>query len=150
MEYGEHRGSIASLVKSWRPPTTEGSSTIKVDLSSLWSTLPSSKVSHSHGSATDSTFATLSTSFDLTADKDACSYATNLLTATVKQSAPSAKVPWARPEWHEVDLHHEGPEVFKKVGWMLSKIPEWDTFREWQKVSSEVTPLPAERPRPQR
>lgn len=139
LEYSEDRGALVSVVKAWRPPNKQGTESVKVVVRSFWTPLPASKIDHGSNDATDSTFATLSTSFDVTADQESCSYATNLLTATVKQAAPKNALSWARSAWHDVDLHHEGPEVFKKIGWMLAKIPDWDAFREWQTVAQEVS-----------
>lgn len=164
LEYGHHRDIVASLVHSWRPykaakkllEVQEAASsgdvgddanaslasahkqTVSVEVSSYWTPLPSSKILH-HSSEPDSMFNTLSTAFDLKADRHACSSADCLLSAQVKQAAPTETVVWAQPAWHEVDLHHEGPTVLSKIAWMLARIPEWEAFRDWQAVSPEVS-----------
>jgi hypothetical protein len=140
LEYGDHRACVASLDTAWRPPTKAGKQSVNLVLPSLWSTLKSSKIVHGTADAADSTFSTLSTTFDLTADTTACSFADILLSAKVKQSAPVKALAWATPDWHEVDLVHEGPEVFSRLAWMLTKIPEWETFRDWQAISGKVRP----------
>lgn len=165
LEYGDHRDLLASLGKKWRPYKAAGKvakaqdaaqeskegepdklaediaaarkQTVSIQVTSYWSALDSSKIVHRTGQP-DSLFSTLSTTFDLKADERACNSADCLLSAEVKQTAPSQDIVWARSDWHEVDLHHEGPDVFSKIAWMLAKIPEWDAFREWQAVSSDV------------
>ncbi|KAK4048042.1 hypothetical protein OIO90_005943 [Microbotryomycetes sp. JL221] len=137
LDFGEARQEIVSFIKSWRPPTIEGSSTVRVDLTSHWTELEGAKIDCTSASVADATFSTLPGSFDLTAGVEACSFADCLLSASVYQSAEQRSAAWAQPHWHEVDLQHEGPEVFSKISWMLARIPEWDAFKEWQPVSGE-------------
>ncbi|SCZ92470.1 BZ3500_MvSof-1268-A1-R1_Chr5-2g07888 [Microbotryum saponariae] len=156
LEYGEHRNKLATLAPSWRLPGTfptvsqqsqirvakaealASSGTIAVSLPTMWTPLPGSHIVHEKIDRADATFSTLSTTFELTADAVACSFADNLLVARVEQAPPARKLKWATEEWHEVDLHHEGPEVFSKISWMLTKIPAWDALREWQHIAGEL------------
>ncbi|SCV72512.1 BQ2448_4049 [Microbotryum intermedium] len=156
LEYGEHRNKLATVAPSWRLPGTfptisqqsqvrvakaepfASSGSVAVSLPSVWTPLPESHVVHEPVERADATFSTLSTTFELTADAVACSFADNLLVARVEQAPPARKLKWATEEWHEVDLHHEGPEVFSKISWMLTKIPAWETLREWQHITDEL------------
>ncbi|KAM0792935.1 hypothetical protein ACM66B_002694 [Microbotryomycetes sp. NB124-2] len=137
LEYGQSRHEIASLTKSWRPPTTEGTKTVAVELASHWARAENAKIDHSSAASADATFALLPGKFDLNASAGSCSFADCLLSASVRQDASDSEAVWAQKEWHEVDLQHEGPEVFTKIAWMMARIPEWDTFKDWQTISEQ-------------
>ncbi|GAA5990551.1 hypothetical protein JCM10908_003126 [Rhodotorula pacifica] len=86
-----------------------------------------------------SKFATIKTGDPVSITEHKCQQAEVLLTAHV----PLAKSPspvWASEHWHSVDLQREGPEVFTKLGWMLARIPEWQTLHEWQIVEADSAP----------
>ncbi|BGP45700.1 hypothetical protein JCM10450v2_001530 [Rhodotorula kratochvilovae] len=150
------RPLIASLEPSWRlNPTRESgptgervyapydpSRTPEIFVTHLWEPLEGARIV-AGGTAVNeaSRFSTIKTGIEISVAEGTCKQAETLLTAHV----PLAKSPsaiWANETWHDVDLQHEGPEVFRKLGWMLARIPEWQTLHDWQAV--DTVTLPAE------
>ncbi|GAA5867419.1 hypothetical protein JCM3774_002898 [Rhodotorula dairenensis] len=86
-----------------------------------------------------SKFATIRTGGSLSVAEHKCQQAELLLTAHVPLAESPSPV-WAGEHWHAVDLQHEGPEVFTKLGWMLARIPDWQSLREWQSVEAGTAP----------
>ncbi|BGP05622.1 hypothetical protein JCM10049v2_001428 [Rhodotorula toruloides] len=150
------RALLASLQPSWRlnPFHTTGGGkdeTPKVvsdevdpepsiDIPTTWMVLEQAKIAPGGADVNEtSKFSTIQTGFELSVSTGQCSQAETLLTATV----PLAKSPspvWATEKWHEVDLQHQGAEVFSKLGWMLSRIPNWQALQEWQSVATGSIP----------
>lgn len=141
-----HRRLIANLDPKWRPPYSPKASAIsksqttKINIACNWSTVPDAKlVAGSANRTEDNEFSTIAQGFKLSVGTDDCKFTENLLSAVVKlDESPSTR--WANETWHEVDLHLEGPEVFSKIRWMLSKIPDWDVLQQWSEVDSSVRP----------
>ncbi|GAA6053725.1 hypothetical protein JCM3770_003185 [Rhodotorula araucariae] len=150
------RPLIASLETSWHlNPTRESgetadrvytpyepSRTPKIFITHLWEPLSGAKIV-AGGTAVNeaSRFSTIKTGLEISVAEGTCSQAETLLMAHVPlEKSPSAV--WANETWHNVDLQHEGPEVFSKLGWMLARIPEWQALHDWQTV--DTASLPAE------
>lgn len=139
-----HRRLIASVAPKWRPPFSSKATDIstsqqtKISIARNWTTLPEIKLTA--GSANlveDNQFSTIADGFKLSIGVDDCKFTENLLSAVVKlDKAPSSQ--WATETFHEVDLHLEGPEVFSKIRWMLSRIPDWDVLQQWSEVDAKV------------
>ncbi|KAK4333158.1 hypothetical protein RTBOTA2_001878 [Rhodotorula toruloides] len=150
------RALLASLQPSWRlnPFHMTGGGkdeTLKlfsdevdpepsIDIPTTWMVLEQAKIAPGGADVNEtSKFSTIQTGFELSVTTGQCSQAETLLTATV----PLAKSPspvWATDKWHEVDLQHQGAEVFSKLGWMLSRIPNWQALQEWQSVATGSIP----------
>lgn len=150
------RSLLASLQSSWRLNPfhvrgTEKDDNVKVvvdevdlepkiDIPTAWMVLEQAKIAPGGADVNEtSKFSTIQTGFELDVSTGQCSQAETLLTATV----PLAKSPspvWATEKWHEVDLQHQGAEVFSKLGWMLSRIPDWQALQEWQSVQADSIP----------
>ncbi|KAK4046509.1 hypothetical protein OIV83_006035 [Microbotryomycetes sp. JL201] len=137
LEYEQTRHEVALLAKSWRPPTNEGSANVAVEVPSHWTVAENTKIDHSSAASADASFALLPGKFDLNAGAGSCAYADCLLSASVRHTASVSLAQWSQPEWHEVNLQHEGTEVFSKIAWMMARIPKWDTFRDWQTIPEQ-------------
>ncbi|GAA6010842.1 hypothetical protein JCM11491_004561 [Sporobolomyces phaffii] len=141
-----HRRLIASLDPKWRPPYSSKAPTVaklqetKISIGRNWSTIPEARlVAGSASLKEDNEFSTIAEGFKLSIGVDDCQYTENLLSAVVKlDKAPSSR--WATETFHEVDLHLEGPEVFLKIRWMLSRIPDWDVLQQWSEVDPKSVP----------
>ncbi|GAA5939099.1 hypothetical protein JCM3775_003183 [Rhodotorula graminis] len=151
------RPLIASLEPSWRlNGTVEGGDTAnrvykpkdsprrpEIFVTHCWEPLPGGKLVAGASDVNEaSKFSTIGAGFEVSVGDDKCAQAETLLVAHV----PLAKSPssiWAKEAWHDVDLQHEGAEVFTKLGWMLARIPEWDTLYDWQTVDAESLPTHA-------
>ncbi|GAA5877400.1 hypothetical protein JCM1840_006088 [Sporobolomyces johnsonii] len=140
------RSVIASITPSWRLPTTPQDGEKKsvkaptVIVPRTWIVLDdASLVAGSAELSEQNSFSTISKGFNLSVNKDDCKFAENLLSAVVKLNKAPSNI-WAKETWHEVDLHLEGPEVFAKIGWMLSRIPDWQILAEWSEVDSGSLP----------
>ena len=149
------RPLIASMLPKWRlnpfkveKERTENEVAIllepdmkpKVEISSTFRPLKDVKIVPGGTDVNEaSKFATIKTGGSLSVAEHKCQQAELLLTAHV----PLAKSPspvWASEHWHAVDLQHEGPEVFTKLGWMLARIPDWQSLHEWQSVEADSAP----------
>ncbi|BGP18858.1 hypothetical protein JCM10213_003513 [Rhodosporidiobolus nylandii] len=144
---GASRPLIAALKPSWRLPTSpEEGETDKLKSPAIyiphcWSSLPDGKITAGGSEVTDaSQFSTIKTGFELAVSENECGQAEDLLIAKVPL-ADSPSADWATESWHEVDLQHEGAEVFSKLAWMVARIPGWDNLKEWQ--TTEVSSLPS-------
>ncbi|GAA5978213.1 hypothetical protein JCM5350_002229 [Sporobolomyces pararoseus] len=141
-----HRRLIANLDPKWRPPPSSKASAVskcqetKLNIARNWTTIPEVKlIAGSANRTEDNEFSTIAEGFKLSVDTDDCKFTENLLSAVVKlDKAPSPR--WATDTWHEVDLHLEGPEVFSKIRWMLSRIPNWEVLQRWSEVDSSTIP----------
>lgn len=140
VEYGSARPIIASLDTKWRP-NIEESEKVTLKASAKWATLETSKIDLGSTSAATSlaatSFETPLTTLELSAGKNDCSFAENLLSAKVELDLSAHK--WATPEWHQIDILHEASEVFDKVAWMLARSPELEILKNWQAVEKEVS-----------
>jgi hypothetical protein len=139
---------VAALEPSWRLPgkIKDGQDpdykSPTILLSQVWFPLEGSKIvpgAIEVGEA--SQFSTIQTGFELVGGEDDCRQAEDLLVAKVPLASSPSEV-WAKSTWHEVDLQHEGVEVFNKLAWMVCRIPEWQNLKEWQSVKSEVRFFP--------
>ncbi|GAA5977088.1 hypothetical protein JCM11641_001296 [Rhodosporidiobolus odoratus] len=143
---GRVRPLIAKLKPTWRLPDSlqQGESaqykSPEVILSQTWAPVESVKIA-ANGPLTggESQFSTIKTGFELAIGHDKCGQAEDLLFANVPLANSPSDV-WAKEEWHEVDLQHEGPEVFAKLAWMVSRIPDWQNLKEWQAVECSTIP----------
>ncbi|GAA5914524.1 uncharacterized protein JCM6883_003191 [Sporobolomyces salmoneus] len=141
-----HRRLIANVDPKWRPPYSAKESAVskskstKINIARNWSKIPEAKlVAGSANQTEDNKFSTIAEGFKLSVGTEDCKSTENLLSAVVKlDKAPSPR--WANETWHEVDLHLEGPEVFSKIRWMLSKIPDWDVLQQWSEVDPDSLP----------
>ncbi|GAA5937049.1 uncharacterized protein JCM15063_000140 [Sporobolomyces koalae] len=139
-----HRRLIANLDPKWRPPysaderTTSRAARAELSIARHWSTVPNARlVAGTDNLAEDNCFSTIASDFRLSISHDDCKYTENLLSAVVKlNKAPSTR--WANETFHEVDLHLEGPEVFSKIRWMLSRIPDWEVLQQWSEVDAST------------
>ncbi|GAA5835472.1 hypothetical protein JCM11251_005244 [Rhodosporidiobolus azoricus] len=140
------RELVASLKPVWRIPTDPEEAELRrfaepeVVLQQVWSVLDGSAViAGGLEVGEESSFSTIKTGSPLSAAAEQCSQAEALLVAKV----PLAKAPstvWANENWHEVDLLHEGAEVFSKLNWVIARIPEWDSLAQWQSVAADTVP----------
>lgn len=138
------RGLIASLQPTWRLPNSAGKAISKpfqsptLVIPQVWSSLEGSKIVPGAINVDESSqFSTIKTGFELVGSEEDCLQAEDLLIAKI----PLAKSPsdvWAKDTWHEVDLLHEGVDVFNKLAWMVSRIPEWQQLKEWQGIKADV------------
>ncbi|GAA5896190.1 hypothetical protein JCM6882_008514 [Rhodosporidiobolus microsporus] len=141
-----NRQLVAAIDPKWRLPTSPAQGGMaafaepKVVISEVWSALAGSFIS-AGGLDVDeaSQFSTIETGFDLAVSTDKCAHAEVLLNAQVPLAkAPSAD--WAKESWHEVDIQHEGADVFNKLAWMFPRIPNWDHLKTWQGVEVDTIP----------
>ncbi|GAA6033422.1 hypothetical protein JCM8097_006743 [Rhodosporidiobolus ruineniae] len=138
------RDVLASLPSKWRPPTKEEKVDLAkrsaVDIPSIWTALKGSSIAAGGINVGEaSSFATIKTGFELAVSPKQCSHAEELLIAKVPLAEAPSSI-WARENWHEVDLQHEGPEVFSKLAWMVSRIPDWENLGDWQGVEKASIP----------
>ena len=133
IDYSMFRPTAAIIVPKWRLNVKTETQEVEIIVTNRWSHLTGARIEAKVEDAT--TFAIPASGFALGAEAGACSYAENLLRATV-QLDTGLNVAWAKPEWSEIDLVHQGNIVFDRLAWLLSRIPNWDAFEEWQKVET--------------
>ncbi|GAA5872529.1 hypothetical protein JCM8547_006937 [Rhodosporidiobolus lusitaniae] len=134
------RDLVASMKPGWRLPTSavEGGKDEHAEpsivLTEVWTPLEGSKMAPGGTNVGEAShFSTIKTGFELAVSDEMCSLAEDLLRASVPLAQSPSDV-WATENWHEVDLQHEGAEVFSKLAWLTARIPEWDNLSAWQSV----------------
>lgn len=146
MDHDTPRNVLASVKPEWRPKLNDidadglGTVTVtaqpqrtEITIKSSFFSLPGSKLSLDAIADAGSTIAMPATTLELDAGEGSCSSAQCLLTARAKLNSSEEK-PWTTPSWYEIDILHDGPEVFTKLAWVLARLPEWSSLKEWQPV----------------
>ncbi len=134
LDFGVFRPTAAIVTPKWEQNVKTDKEQVQILVTNRWAPLAGA---HIEARAEDgTTFAIPAKGFALSAKPGSCSFAENLMRATV-QLDTGLSVPWAKPEWSEIDLLHQGNAVFDRLAWLLSRIPNWDAFEEWQQVDSD-------------
>jgi hypothetical protein len=108
--------------------------------SSTWVSLAASKVEHAGEQLSEkSEFALPTKAFSVIADVTACSFAESLISGRVRAQVQDKT--WATGDWYQIDLLHEGPEVFDKLNWILARIPMSTSITGWQSIDEGVSPI---------
>ncbi|GAA6003370.1 hypothetical protein JCM10207_000301 [Rhodosporidiobolus poonsookiae] len=138
------RPLIAALSPKWRLPTSSKASNAETSpqivVAHVWSALDGASIAPGAiDVGEESRFSTIKTGFELSIADGTCSQAEDLLLARVPLAEAPSTV-WAKETWHEVDVQHEGADVFNKLAWMLARIPEWQNLKDWQTVEASSVP----------
>lgn len=108
--------------------------------SSTWVSLAASEVEHAGEQLSEkSEFALPTKAFSVIADVTACSFAESLISGRVRAQVQDKA--WATEDWYQIDLLHEGPEVFDKLNWILARIPMSTSITSWQSIDEGVSPI---------
>ena len=137
LDYGIARPVVATLDQEWRPSTTAESETVQLSVTSKWLALTATDVNSSEASiAGASTFSVPSVNFSLEFEADACSFAEAILSAHVVTSDSVRDGISTSKEWEQVDLLHQGSDIFAKLAWILARFPQMRALEDWQIVKN--------------
>jgi hypothetical protein len=137
IDYGESRPLLATLESSFRLEGEEREKTVNAFVPHV--AVPV------HGSASFKTDAlgTGAASYSLPAEPlslsrsmGECKCVQALLSAQVEAASVTDETMWTS-DWTDVDLLHEGPEVFEKLAWITGRLKRLQVLKTWMSLSSE-------------
>lgn len=144
LDYGAPRSVVAALAASWRPNDIVTPQLEEVVVSSKWVSM---EVTSTGGDKMDiasaSTYSIPTDVLSLAYDTDACSYAELVLSARVNTSQIVRDGISTSTEWEQIDLLHQGVDKFKRLSWILARIPAIKALEQWQPIENSVRQLPS-------
>lgn len=141
IEYGSSRPILAKTSPGWRSEQHEGDENVELVLPSIWRDMHDARFSRcSDATPTWLTekIARPANKLELSAGTLACQSAQLLLSADVQPPASAEERPWLRPTWTNIDVLHQGPEVFDALGWIVARSQSLAAVKDWQALALEV------------
>jgi hypothetical protein len=137
LDYGDARSILATLSNSFRPDGEEGEKTVEAFVPAVSTPLDGHAVFDTTAVESESASYSLpSKPLSLSRSMGECGRAQALLLAQVDAASVADETMWSSG-WTDVDLLHQGPEVFEKLAWITGRLKKLEVLKGWMPLGSE-------------